>query len=55
VNYIAGRAAGRRRRLFELPTFVRRLVIPILYVVGRVFGKYEKYRDAPEAIALDRR
>jgi quercetin dioxygenase-like cupin family protein len=36
--------------MLELPTFVRRVVIPILYVVGRVLGKYEKYKDAPEAI-----
>jgi len=41
--------------MLELPTFVRRVVIPIVYVVGRVLGKYKKYRDAPEAVASDRR
>jgi hypothetical protein len=40
--------------MLELPTFVRRVVIPVVYVVGRVLGKYEKYRDAPEAVASDR-
>jgi hypothetical protein len=36
--------------MLELPAFVRRLVIPMLFVVGWVLGKHEKYRDAPEAI-----
>ena len=34
--------------MLELPAFVRRVVIPVLLVVGRVLGRYEKYRDAPE-------
>jgi mannose-6-phosphate isomerase-like protein (cupin superfamily) len=34
--------------MLELPVFVRRIVIPILYVVGRALGKYNKYKDAPE-------
>jgi hypothetical protein len=34
--------------MLELPSFVRRVVIPMLFVVGRVLGKHEKYRDAPE-------
>ena len=37
--------------MLELPAFVRRVVIPVLYVVGRMLGKYEKYSDAPEPIA----
>jgi mannose-6-phosphate isomerase-like protein (cupin superfamily) len=38
--------------MLELPTFVRRVVIPIAYVVGRALGKYGKYRDAPPPIEL---
>ena len=34
--------------MLELPAFVRRVIIPILYVVGRVIGKHEKYGNAPE-------
>ena len=34
--------------MLELPAFVRRVVIPILYFVERVVGKHEKYRNAPE-------
>ena len=33
--------------MLELPAFVRRVVIPVLFVVGRVLGKHENYRDAP--------
>jgi len=33
--------------MLELPALLRRLM-PILYFVGRVLGKYEKYTDAPE-------
>ncbi len=31
--------------------FVQRVLIPILYVVGRALGKYKKYADAPEPIS----
>jgi hypothetical protein len=40
--------------MLELPAFVRRVVIPILYVVGRALGMHAKYRDAPEALASER-
>jgi mannose-6-phosphate isomerase-like protein (cupin superfamily) len=40
--------------LLELPAFVRRVVIPIVYGLGRVLGKYERFRDAPAAIAPGR-
>jgi len=36
--------------MLELPTVVRRLVIPVVYVVGRMLGKYEKYKDAPAPV-----
>ena len=41
--------------MLELPAVVRRVIIPIFYVVGRILGKYEKYKDAPEPLASDRR
>jgi hypothetical protein len=37
--------------MLELPVFVRRVLIPILYVVGSALGKYKKYGDAPEPIS----
>jgi quercetin dioxygenase-like cupin family protein len=33
--------------MLELPAFVRRVVMPVLYVVGRALGKHRKYTDAP--------
>jgi mannose-6-phosphate isomerase-like protein (cupin superfamily) len=36
--------------MLEIPAPVRRLVIPILYLIGRLIGKYQGYRDAPEPI-----
>ena len=36
--------------LIELPAVVRRVVIPIVYVVGSVLGKYRKFKDAPAPI-----
>lgn len=37
--------------MLELPAFVRRVVIPIAYVVGRALGMYKKYGDAPEPVS----
>lgn len=36
--------------MLELPAFVRRVVVPIAYVMGRALGKYRKYRNAPEPV-----
>jgi quercetin dioxygenase-like cupin family protein len=36
--------------MLELPTLVRRVVMPVLYVVGSVLGKYRKFADAPPAV-----
>jgi quercetin dioxygenase-like cupin family protein len=33
--------------MLELPGFVRRVLIPIAFVVGRLLGKHQKYNDAP--------
>ena len=32
----------------EIPPFVKKVIIPITYFVGRVLGKYKHFRDAPE-------
>ena len=37
--------------LLELPAVVQRIVIPIVYFVGSVLGKYKKFKDAPAPIA----
>jgi hypothetical protein len=36
--------------MLELPAFVRLVAMPIVYVVGRVLGKYGKYSDAPAPV-----
>jgi quercetin dioxygenase-like cupin family protein len=33
-----------------IPTFVQRLVFPLVIAVGRLLGKYKKYADAPAPI-----
>ncbi len=40
--------------MLEIPLVVRRALVPILCVVGRVLGKYEKYKDAPPPVTRDR-
>jgi mannose-6-phosphate isomerase-like protein (cupin superfamily) len=37
--------------MLELPVLIRRVLMPIVFVVGRALGKYHKYRDAPEPIS----
>jgi len=41
--------------MLDMPAFARRVMIPALYLVGRVLGKYAKYNDAPEPISPERR
>jgi quercetin dioxygenase-like cupin family protein len=36
--------------MLELPAVVRRVVLPILYVVGRLLGRHDKFKDAPAPI-----
>jgi mannose-6-phosphate isomerase-like protein (cupin superfamily) len=36
--------------MLELPAFVRHIVIPVLYAVGLMLGKYSKYKDAPQPV-----
>ena len=40
--------------LVELPAVVRRIVIPFVYFVGSVLGKYGKFKDAPTPIPPNR-
>jgi hypothetical protein len=35
--------------MLVIPAFVRRAVLPLLYLVGRALGKYGKYRKAPQS------
>jgi mannose-6-phosphate isomerase-like protein (cupin superfamily) len=35
--------------MLDMPIVVRQIVMPVVYVVGRLLGKYDKYRDAPPA------
>ena len=37
-------------RLQGIPWFVRKVIIPITYLIGRLSGKYSHFKDAPEAI-----
>lgn len=34
----------------ELPPFVRNVVMPVTYNIGRALGKYRKFRGAPEPL-----
>ncbi|MEO0626134.1 MAG: cupin domain-containing protein, partial [Bacteroidota bacterium] len=36
--------------LTEIPFFVRKVIIPLTYLTGKLSGKYKKYENAPESI-----
>jgi len=36
--------------MLEIPAPVQTLVFPVLIVIGRLLGKYDRYKDAPEPI-----
>ena len=36
--------------MLEMPALVRHIVAPLVYAAGKVLGKYEKYKDAPEPL-----
>jgi len=40
--------------LSELPGFVKKVVVPITYQVGRILGKYKHFRNAPEPVKIGR-
>lgn len=37
--------------MLEMPAVVRRVVMPIVYVLGLALGKYDRFKDAPPARA----
>jgi quercetin dioxygenase-like cupin family protein len=41
--------------MLEMSTLVRQVVVPIIYVVGHLLGKYAKYEDAPDTMTPARR
>ena len=41
--------------LTEIPFFVRKVIIPLTYLVGKLSGKYKKYKNAPEPIWMNMR
>ncbi len=34
----------------EIPSFVRNTFIPLIYFIGSLLGKYEKFKDAPKPV-----
>lgn len=35
----------------EIPTIVKKTIIPMTYIIGKILGKYKKFEDAPEPVA----
>jgi len=42
---------GSEFEMLAVPLFVRRVIVPIAYALGRVLGKHRKFADAPQPIA----
>jgi quercetin dioxygenase-like cupin family protein len=40
--------------ILAIPALVQRLVIPVVYALGVVLGRYGKFRDAPEPMTAER-
>lgn len=34
----------------EIPKFIKKTVIPLTYLLGRILGKYKHFKDAPEPV-----
>lgn len=34
----------------EMPTFVKRFIMPVTYYIGRLLGKYKHFKDAPAPV-----
>jgi hypothetical protein len=32
----------------EIPGFVKKVIMPVVYFIGRLTGKYRKFKDAPK-------
>ena len=42
---------GSEFDMLELPAPVRKLLVPVIYRLGKVLGKHERFADAPEPVA----
>lgn len=36
--------------MMDIPAAVQRFAFPVLVVIGKLFGRYRKYADAPEPV-----
>lgn len=36
--------------MLELPGFVKNVIVPITYCIGKLTGKYQRFKDAPEPL-----
>lgn len=36
--------------IIEMPAFVKKVIVPATYLVGKLTGRYRKFRDAPKAV-----
>ncbi|MFN8352841.1 MAG: cupin domain-containing protein [Spirosomataceae bacterium] len=34
----------------ELPAFVKKVIMPLTYLIGKLLGKYKKFEDAPKPV-----
>jgi quercetin dioxygenase-like cupin family protein len=34
----------------EIPSFVKKIIIPLTYFIGKLLGKYRHFKDAPEPV-----
>jgi len=41
--------------MLEIPTLVQRIAFPIVVAIGKLLGKYEKFKNAAEPISNNRR
>ena len=41
---------SKEYELPEIPKFVRKVIIPITYYIGRILGKYKHFKNAPEPV-----
>ncbi|PSR52370.1 cupin domain-containing protein [Adhaeribacter arboris] len=41
---------GQEYDIYGIPKFVKKTVMPLTYMVGRMLGKYQHFADAPEPV-----
>jgi hypothetical protein len=37
-------------RMLDIPAVVQKVAFPVLLALGTILGKYDKFKDAPEAV-----